>query len=266
MKKNLDFPPTEIPRIFQNDTEESLLAAIKRGEVYGFLLADITTPDHVRENFGSFLFPPIIHRMDIDESHMSEYMKEVCRQDNVQMKFNTLVQTYNCKQELIMTPLIRLYMERGMVISNVTKFVQYTAGRGLRPFVEKVVQMRTEAKRTGDDAKSLTAKLFGNSSYGKCGESVKKYRDTVITDDPDTTAMKMRSARYKNLAEIPDEEEEIIASEISSLPAKATDNKPIHVSVAILQHAKLLFLRFMWFLFDHLEKDSFRTVYADTDR
>ena len=126
--------------------------------------------------------------------------------------------------------------------------------------------MRTEAKRTGDDAKSLTAKLFGNSSYGKCGESVRKYRDTVITDDPDTTAMKMRSARYKSFAEIPDEEEETIAVEISSLPAKATDNKPVHVNVAILQHAKLLFLRFMWFLFDHLEKDSFRTVYADTDR
>ena len=54
---------------------------------------------------------------------------------------------------------------------------------GLRPFVRQVVDMRTEAKRSGDDAKSLTAKLFGNSSYGKCGESIEKYRNTVVTHD-----------------------------------------------------------------------------------
>ena len=47
--------------------------------------------------------------------------------------------------------------------------------------MRQVVNMRTEAKKSGDEAKSLTAKLFGNSSYGKCGESVDKYRNTVIT-------------------------------------------------------------------------------------
>ena len=267
MKNQLPIPETPtIPRIFHNDTEASLLAAINREEVYGFVLADVTTPDHVRENFGSFLFPPIVRRMDIDGSNMSEYMKNVCRQEDEEMKFNTLAQTYNCKQELLITPLVKLYMDRGMIISNVTKFIQYTAGRGLRPFVQKVVEMRTEAKKSGDDAKSLTAKLFGNSSYGKCGESVTKYRDTKVSDDVDVCALKMRSARFKSYEEILDEEGELIATEISSLPSKVKDTKPVHVSVAILQHAKLLFLRFMWFLFDHLEPGSFRSVYADTDR
>ena len=61
-----------------------------------------------------------------------------------------------------MSTMVKLYLQRGMVVSNVSKFIQYTAGRGLRPFVEKVVSMRTAAKKSKDEAKSLTAKLFGN--------------------------------------------------------------------------------------------------------
>ena len=46
---------------------------------------------------------------------------------------------------------------------------------------------------------------------------------------------------------------------------KIHDDKPVHVAVAILQWSKILFLRFMYFLLDHLEPGSFRTGYCDTD-
>ena len=130
IKKNINVPPTDIPRIYFSDTEDTLLTAIERDEVFGFVLADVTTPDHVRDQFGSFLFPPIIRRMQVNATHMSEYMKQLCREENTVMKFNTLVQTYNCEQELLMTPLVKMYMKRGMIVKNVTKFIQYTAGRG----------------------------------------------------------------------------------------------------------------------------------------
>ena len=125
--------------------------------------------------------------------------------------------------------------------------------------------MRTEAKRSGDDAKSLTAKLFGNSSYGKCGESISKYRNTGVTHDECKIKEVQRSPLFKNLDQIFDEQGDPVGYEYTSLPKKTVDNKPVHVSVAILQHAKILFLKFMWFLFDHLEAGSFRTCYADTD-
>ena len=87
-----------------------------------------------------------------------------------------------------------------------------------------------------------------------------------ITDLFSNEADQIKEMEEENNEEILDEEGELIATEISSLPSKVKDTKPVHVSVAILQHAKLLFLRFMWFLFDHLEPGSFRSVYADTDR
>ena len=130
MKKAVCFAATEIPRIMINDNEKSLLAAIQRNEVFGFIVADVTTPDHIREEFGSFLFPPIVRRMVLNEDHLSNYMKQVCLEENKKTEFNTLVQTYNCVQELLMTKLVKMYLDRGLIVKNVTKFIQYTAGRG----------------------------------------------------------------------------------------------------------------------------------------
>ena len=103
--------------------------------------------------------------------------------------------------------------------------------------------MRTEAKKTGDEAKSLTAKLFGNSSYGKTGEAVSKYRETSIIYDDDEFVAARRSALYKSDSAVMSEENEQIAHEVSKMKNSVVDDKPVHVAVAILQNAKLLFLR-----------------------
>ena len=73
------------------------------------------------------------------------------------------VQTYHGENLFLMTPLVKLYMEMGMEITNVTEVVQYQPGKCFLPFAKRVVQLRSEATRDGDDAKQLTAKLFGNS-------------------------------------------------------------------------------------------------------
>ena len=62
-----------------------------------------------------------------------------------------------------MTPLAQFYLSRGMKIKNVTRFIQYEGGTALKPFAEKVVNMRVEATNENDEAKSNTAKLYGNS-------------------------------------------------------------------------------------------------------
>ena len=57
----------------------------------------------------------------------------------------------------------QFYLSRGMKISNITKFIQYEGGKALKPFAQKVFDMRVEATVEKDEAKSNTAKLYGNS-------------------------------------------------------------------------------------------------------
>ena len=125
--------------------------------------------------------------------------------------------------------------------------------------------MRIDATNEGDDAKQLTAKLFGNSGYGKCAENVLKHKNTSLYP-PDYNISRIAcKALYRDHSIIYTEEGEASATEVTCEKKTISDSKPVHIGVAILQWSKLLFLRFMFNLYHHLEPGSFRSVYADTD-
>ena len=111
---------------------------------------------HLRNGF---LFPPVITKQVIGDDMLSPFMKEL----NDKKPVESPVQTYHGKNLFLFTPMVKLYMDMGLKISNVTEVVQYYPGKCFLPFANRVVQLRSEATRDGDDAKQLTAKLFGNS-------------------------------------------------------------------------------------------------------
>ena len=267
-----DFKPdisikTRMPRILLNDTESSLLEAVQSEEVFGFLVCSVKTPDHLIKQFddASFLFPPVIQRTKITEDILSPFMKAQMIQQERKPGQTTLIQTYNGEDILVMTPLAKFYLDNGIEISNVKQFIQYIPGKGLAPFVNKVTAMRIEATYENDNAKQLTAKLYGNSSYGKCAEAVDRHKNTDLKPANYDIAKMARRTMYRDHVVIQDENGDACATEITSLKKTIEDGKPVHIGVAILQWSKLLFLKFMFILFKHLKPGSFRCVYADTD-
>ena len=125
--------------------------------------------------------------------------------------------------------------------------------------------MRVAATYEEDDAKQLTAKLFGNSGYGKCAENVEKHSNTNLYPPDHNITRLIKKALYKDHVVIQNEEGEAGATEVTCNRKTIEDSKPVHIGVAILQWSKLIFLKFMFHLFYHLEPGSFRSVYADTD-
>ena len=270
--KECDYTPdqtiqTQMPRILLNDTQETLLDAIRSGEVFGFVTCSIRTPDHLIQKFqeSSFLFPPVIQKTELTDDLIGPFMKAKMMEQERKAGGRTLIQTYNGDNLLLMTPLVQFYLENGMEISNITSFIQYIPGRGLAPFVDKVVSMRVAATYENDDAKQLTAKLFGNSGYGKCAEDVEKHSNTSLYPPDHDISKFIKRALYRNHVVIQNEEGEAGATEVTCGRKTIEDSKPVHLGVCILQWSKLLFLRFMYHLFYHMEPGSFRCVYADTD-
>ena len=74
-----------------------------------------------------------------------------------------------------------------------------------------------------------------------------------------------RKAFFVNENEFCDETGEVKGYEVKMRKRTIYDDKPVHLAVAILQWSKILFLRFMYFLRDHLQPGSFRPAYCDTD-
>ena len=133
-------PETELSRILCRDDEESLLKAIAEGKLYGFLVCDVSTPEHLIKEYeaAGFLFPPVVSRMDITEDHLSPYMRERYIEEQRKPQ-STVVQTYNGTGIFVLSSMVQFWMERGMEISNVQKFIQYQPGCALEPFVQKVL-------------------------------------------------------------------------------------------------------------------------------
>ena len=156
-------PATQMARILEQDDEQSLLEAIRTGEIYGFAVCDVKCPDPVLAKYKDFLFPPVIKHETITDDHVTGYMKRRVIEDQRKLDFKTVVQVYNGEQLFLMTNIIQFYMEIGLEISNVTQFIQYIPSKILKPFVEEVVGMRIDATREGDETKQTTAKIFGNS-------------------------------------------------------------------------------------------------------
>ena len=140
------------------------MKAIKEGEVFGFIRCDVTSPDDMIQKHlkNGFLFPPVITKQIITNDMLSPFMKKL-HDKRPKKPDASPVQTYHGSNVFLFTPMVQLYMELGLKISNVTEVVQYQPGKCFLPFANRVVKLRSEATRDGDDAKQLTAKLFGNN-------------------------------------------------------------------------------------------------------
>ena len=144
-----------------------------------------------------FLFPLVIKRQEITNEFLSPYMRERFVEESAKIDRQTVIQSYNGTQILAFTPIIQFWLSRGMRISNVTKFYQFVPGKALKPFADKVYNMRCQATYEKDESKGNTAKIFGNSGkfrryihylvyylgYGKCGEDVSRHVRTVVVTE-----------------------------------------------------------------------------------
>lgn len=158
-----------IPQIlnkYQSETE--LLDGIKSGSLFGFIECDVFSPPDVVEKLKAY--PPVIRRETITDRDLSDYMRKrvkLEKPDENNFQRTTLIQCFNAKNHLLITPLVQYYLTKGMKITNVSRFIQFIPRKSLLPFVEKVTNMRIDAEKNNLPMKGNTAKQFGNNGYGR---------------------------------------------------------------------------------------------------
>ena len=131
-----------------------------RAFIIGCVFHDVP---EVFEKIKSLNFPPVIQRGSIDESKISEYMLGRCRDRSKKLPQETLIQTYNASQLLIYSPTVQFYLDLGLKISKISKFIQYIPTKPLENFVQKITQGRIDAVKSGNESLGTSYKLVGNS-------------------------------------------------------------------------------------------------------
>ena len=266
-KKNFQtlFTPN-LPLISKSfGSERDIIDGIKNETLHGFLECDIHTPQDVLDKILPLNFPPIISRQDIEPDMVGDYMKNRCQSREIDIERSTLIQTYSATKMLLYAPLAKFYLDLGLKITNVRWFIQYEKCFPLKPFVEKITEGRVSAAHDKNKGQELAFKLVGNSSYGKLGERVDRYRTTKLVDDAKFAKL-ASSPLFKDAITLDQEDGDHELIEVSSLRRKTLDEKPVNMSKAILSNSKQIFLEFVYLcLYKFLKPGSFRLNYCDTD-
>jgi hypothetical protein len=178
---------------------QTVLNKILDGRLFGFVECDIHVPDHLESKFSEMT--PIFKNFELTRDHLSDHMRAFAEEnDHLKRPQRSLIGSMKGEKILLFTDLLKWYLEHGLVVSRVYQIIEYEPSRIFQSFGETV----TEARRAGDVDSSQklladTAKLIGNSLYGKTITDKTKHRNVSYTLDERVASQKIRSRLFHSI-------------------------------------------------------------------
>jgi hypothetical protein len=145
--------------------------------------------------------PPIFKNFDLTRDHLSDHMREFAeKNDHLTRPQRSLIGSMKGCKILLFTDLLKWYLEHGLVVTHIYQIVEYEPSQIFFPFGESV----TAARRAGDIDSSQklladTAKLIGNSLYGKTITDKTKHRNVFYTCEERVASAKIRSHLFQSI-------------------------------------------------------------------
>lgn len=126
-------------------TKDQVQAAIVSGELFGLVRCDIRVPDERKEYFQEM--QPIFKNTEISREDIGDHMQEFAETHNLMTQPpRSLIGSYLGKDVLLTTPLLRWYLEQGLVLDAIHEVIQYWPKNCFKKFGEDV----SNARRAGD--------------------------------------------------------------------------------------------------------------------
>ena len=95
-----------------------------------------------------------------------------------------LTGSYFGKKIGLLTPLLKWYLNHGLVITHIYTVIKYIPNAAFNSFMTQVAQARLDGDHDKDKALiAETMKLIGNSSYGKLITNKEKHQDIVCISE-----------------------------------------------------------------------------------
>ena len=223
--------------------QNQIIQYIQDGRLFGFVECDIEVPDHLKDYFSEMT--PIFKNTEVSLKDVGQHMQDYAKSHNIKdIPRRLLNGTYFGKKIGLSTPLLRWYLNHGLVITHIYTIVEYIPNAAFNSFMTQVAQARLDGDRDND--KTLiaeTMKLIGNSSYGKLITNEEKHHDIVYVNESEI-GTEIIDEHFYNLTELPDGYYEVEKSK-----KKINLDLPIHLGVFILNYAKLRMLEFYYDFF-----------------
>ena len=251
-------------KVFHCDPEErdEIIQNVLNDKLFGFFEVDIEVPEQKRKRFSEFC--PLFVISEVPEDQIPQHMKDYKINTGRKMIKNNkkLLGVMKAEKILIYSPLLKWYLNHGLQVTKIQRYISYTSGRPFKWFPEEV----SSARRAADQDKNKkqlgdTAKLKGNSFYGKMIENLEKHMNTKFTTNEKLIDEIFRSPFFEDLEEISNG-----AFEVRQRKKQVTITRPYQCGIAVYQLAKLRMLEFYYdFLDKFCDRRDFELIQMDTD-
>ena len=242
--------------------KNEIIQNVLNDKLFGFFEVDIEVPEQKRKRFSEFC--PLFVISEVPEDQIPQHMKDYKINTGRKMIKNNkkLLGVMKTEKILLYSPLLKWYLNHGLQVTKIHRYISYTSGRPFKWFPEEVSSARRDAdndknkKQLGD-----TAKLKGNSFYGKMIENLEKHISTKFTRDEKLIDKIFRSPFFEDLEEI-----NTGGFEVRQRKKQVTITRPYQCGIAVYQLAKLRMLEFYYdFLDKFCDRRDFELIQMDTD-
>ena len=255
-------------------TENEILEGVSAGSLFGMVECDIRVPDEWPSHFRHPTMTPyqyfeemspLFCTTDVPFELIGDHMQDHVRRFQLSEKpRRLLVGGMRARQMLIATPLLKWYLEHGMIVTKIYQVVEFTPHRCFRNFVQEVSDNRRLGDAHPDKAIIAdTSKLEGNSAYGGTIMDQEKFQNVTYVQGEGKVMMEVNKPQFKKLTTLLKENEYF---EVEKSKENLNINLPIQIGYFILQYAKLRMLQFYYdFLDVYVDRSDFQYCEMDTD-
>ena len=244
------------------EAKDKIIQNVLNDKLFGFFQVDIEVPEQLRKRFSEFC--PLFVISEVPEDQIPQHMKDYKINTGRKMIKNNkkLLGVMKAEKILLYSPLLKWYLNHGLQVTKIHRYISYTSSRPFKWFPEEV----SSARRAADNDKNKkqlgdTAKLKGNSFYGKMIENLEKHMTTKFTRDEKLIDKIFRSPFFEDLEEI-----NAGVFEVRQRKRQVTITRPYQCGIAVYQLAKLRMLEFYYdFLDKFCDRRDFELIQMDTD-
>ena len=230
------------------------------GDFFGAVEVDIHVPNVLKSKFAEMT--PIFKNVDISINDIGNHIGEFAEHEGCMPRpRRALIGSYWAKQILLATPLLKFYLEQGLVVTKIHQAVQWVPAPCFHRFGDFVSDARREGDSGGSAIVAETAKTVGNAGYGRFLMDVSRHQDVSYSQDDHKVTRTINSFYFQDLDEINEG-----VYELKTAKKKLVMKLPIQIGFFVYQYAKLRMLQFHYqFLQRFLDHPDFELLEMDTD-
>ena len=197
------------PLFHQQTSTSDIIDLVKNNKLIGAVECDLTVPQSWSRNgispYGYFSgFSPLFRTCNVSMNDIGDHMQGFMKDNNMSARTRkTLVAGMRAEKILLAIPLLKFYLDLGLVVSDVYTVIEFHPRKCFEKFVNGIADDRRKADKClippiqGD-----TSKLIGNSAYGSMLLDPTKHRTFRYAFNSHTVSKQVNQSTFRHFSKL----------------------------------------------------------------